>query len=122
MKIIISIFLVFLTSLGFAQYSVSGKIIDKSGNVINGNSVYLKTVEDSILPVGDFFVDSRFKLKNIKQKSFLLCVSNMSYQDFSIRVDMDDDSKNLGNIVLKKLMLEEIQISARKPIKYEHGV
>lgn len=122
MKIILSIFLVFLTSLSFAQYSVSGKIIDKLGNVINGNSVYLKTVQDSILPIGDFFIDSHFKLNNIKQKSFLLCVSNMSYKDFSIRIDMDDDSINLGNIVLNKLMLEEVKISARKPIKYEHGV
>lgn len=108
----ILLFCVHLT--GFAQeLCISGKVVDKQGQPFDGCNILLISQRDSVdrsFTVSES--NGTFKLKELKEGSYLLEISFVGYTTHSMNLTLDK-SVDLGTIVLQEetMLLDEVVIT-----------
>ena len=121
-KLFYFVFTFFISSIAFAQSTVSlkGKVIDPNSKLpIESATVYLTTVKDSAIV--DYTITNKlgnfvFKIKKT-DKPLYLKVSYISYQDYVETISSLNADKDFGTIELKETVnaLDEVVIKSEIP-------
>jgi len=122
------LFLAFLV-IGFvsitaskAQSTVTGKVIDDSGQPVAYANVLVLSAADSSLIRGAVTADDgSFEMQNIGSGYYLLKVMMVGFADTHIgpfSLDASDDTKEFGSVVLHEdaVLMNEVQVVAKKPL------
>lgn len=102
-------------SIGFAQeLCISGKVVDKQGQPLNGCNILLISQRDSVdktFTVSES--NGTFKLKKLKVGSYLLEISFIGYVTHSMNLTLDKPV-DLGTIILQEepMSLDEVVVTA----------
>ena len=118
------IILSFLVFFGISDYlaaqSISGKILDTSGKVIQNATISVLNAADSVtIKYGVSDNRGHFEFNNIINGSFILKFSNVGYQTLFINnIKINGSSFTVPDIILQidSKELEEVKITRKKPI------
>lgn len=122
-KAIITLILCLFTFTGFAQYAVSGKVVDEQKMPVPFASVMLKIqMADSTLKRGALTdLNGVFSISGIKSTKAVISISNVGYQMISQEISFDNDKRKelkLPDFMLKadQKMLAGVTITGSKPL------
>ncbi|OJJ14444.1 hypothetical protein BKI52_42440 [marine bacterium AO1-C] len=102
--------------LGQINYSITGKVQTKSGYLPSGNVVALHP-HDSTFIKGAFFQQGIFTLKDITHQKVLLKFSSLEFEPLLLQVKYEGNPViTLNEVIVKELSLDDITITARKPV------
>ncbi|MEL7122796.1 MAG: TonB-dependent receptor, partial [Bacteroidota bacterium] len=112
--------IIYLVLPGNAQSieSISGKVVNSSGDPLSGNAIII-SLEDSTIIVGTSFFEGKFELLNLNAKRILLKLTSLAFQDMYINLEFEGQTKiDLGDIVAvdTSTALEELVVVAKKPL------
>lgn len=94
-KLILSLAVLFMTTVIYGQSSVSGTLVDNADNEpLIGASVLVQGTSTGALSD----VDGNFKIMNLENGSYTLVVSYVGYTDQNINVTIDGADVNVGTI------------------------
>lgn len=103
-----------------SQSTIKGEVSDDEGNIkLSNATIMLIQAQDSILV--DFTraaENGKFQMAKPTAGSFLLVISYPKYADFSMEIEGDQQSVEIGKISLKSIahMIEEVVVTGRIPI------
>lgn len=118
MKISISAFFLFLSSLSFAQ-SINGILQSELGNSVPYAAITLNRIKDSTLIKATISEENGgFLLQGIFPGAYNLNISSIGYKDYNRNLNYNGDNLNLGVILLYETAesLEEVTVVAEKPM------
>ena len=106
-----SLFVVCLAFLGFSQASITGRLIDASGEPLIGATVQLDG-PTSTGTVTD--VDGKFAFGNLQRGAYKLTMSYLGYATMTKEVNVTTGITNLGDITMQEdqYALSEVQVVA----------
>lgn len=109
LKQLLFLFILFISSLTFAQTSLSGIVIDDLGEPVIGANVLIKDSYDGT----STDLDGSFNFKSSETGKQTLMVTYLGFKDLMLEVDLDEKTLNL-NLKLKPsaALLKEIIITA----------
>ncbi|UII78637.1 TonB-dependent receptor domain-containing protein [Flagellimonas sp. CMM7] len=118
MKISISAFFLFLSSLSFAQ-SINGILQSELGNSVPYAAITLNRIKDSTLIKATISEENGgFLLQGIFPGAYNLNISSIGYKDYNRNLNYNGDNLYLGVILLYETAesLEEVTVVAEKPM------
>jgi iron complex outermembrane receptor protein len=118
MKISISAFFLFLSSLSFAQ-SINGVLQSELGNSVPYAAITLNRSIDSTLVKATISEENGgFVLQGILPGEYNLNISSIGYEDYDRNLNYNGGNLNLGVILLYETTesLEEVTVVAEKPM------
>jgi outer membrane receptor protein involved in Fe transport len=120
MKTIIPFIFLFAINLSFAQYTISGKILDAEQNPVNAGVVSLLTFENgTFVKAAITNEDGTFNIKNIDNGDYKLFITSLGFKDYnSTKFSISTSNKSLEIITLEtdSQELGEVTITAEKPL------
>jgi len=109
MKVVFTIFLATLTTLGLAQTKVSGKVIDEKGEAVIGANIVIKDSYDGI----STGVDGSFTFTTTETGNHILVVSSIGYKTAEQEIDLQGKDVEIAiNLKEEFNELEAVVISA----------
>lgn len=66
--------------------------------------------------LGKSFEGGKFELGEIKHSHFILKISSLGYEEYADTIEMHADHMDLGQIVLSKLVMEEVAVKGNRPL------
>jgi outer membrane receptor protein involved in Fe transport len=120
MKHILTLLLAsFISIQGFAQYRISGKIIDEQNNTLNAVAISLYTSDEANF-VKASVSNSKgfFAINSIEEGSYYLLVSSLGFKEYKTKNFLLTSDKNFKTIQLTIASeeLDEIVIKTEKPM------
>lgn len=94
---------VFISGNFYSQYSLSGKIIDNSGDPVIGASVFLK--ESSSGSSSDF--NGQYSIKNIEKGNYNLTISIVGFKTISETITIQSNTVKDFTLTEDALLLNE---------------
>ena len=121
--------LLFLFTIGKAQtlyFSVTGNVTNEANVPLSLGNVIALSLPDSFLLKGNTFIDGRFNLEGMSEKSFCLQITSLGYKKHMQRVDVQgsDPVVSIGTIQLRAdtvTTLREVSIIERLPLFEQDG-
>ena len=102
--------------LGQISYAITGKVQTKNGYLPSGNVVALHP-QDSTFIKGVFFQEGVFTLKDLTHQKVLLKFSSLEFEPRLLPVKyLGNPVLNLPGIIVKGVSLDDITVTARKPV------
>lgn len=108
-----------LCSTGRAQSDIRGHIRDEKGKDIPDATVVLRSLPDSALAKGAMTGEKgSFLLEKIGKGKYILRVSCVGMEEYSLNVSMDSADLRLDDIILypQSKGLQQVMVTARKPL------
>lgn len=79
-------------------------------------NVVLSDPSNSSMLMGKSFEGGKFELSDINHSHFLLKISSLGYEEHSDTIEMHADHIDLGQIVLSRLVMEEVVVKGNRPL------
>ena len=78
---------------------------------------------DSSLIQGDLFQDGQFQLKDIHSSTVLLQITALGYEThYELVIQLDDEHRiDIGTITLKYLLMQGVEVVAKRPLVEQKG-
>ena len=110
MRSLFSIIFLFITSLSFGQYTVSGEISTTKGEALIGASVFLvgtpyATITDE---------KGKFILENVEEGEYFFKATYVGFKDHAEDVNVDQDITVNAQLAGGKFEIQEIEITANR--------
>lgn len=119
-KLLFIIIYIFCFSTSFAQYHISGTVVDESNEYLGGTIVKLINSKDSIINTTAANTDGFFQIKNINRGKYSLQFSLVGRITQNIEIEIIESNVDSINMILpfSSDELSEIVVSSRKPQYY----
>ncbi|XOV92533.1 MAG: outer membrane beta-barrel protein [Bacteroidota bacterium] len=108
----------------FAQYSISGRIVDEHDTGAPFANVLLLNSSDSILVKGSITdADGNYLLANVNPGNFIIKTSAVGYEESFTKVSLTENSVKIKDLMLRESSteLEAVVVEAEKPL-YEQKI
>ena len=119
MKNLFISFFLLISSITFAQQSISGRILDDKKQAIPFANVLILNTKDSSFVKGNVAdLEGNFTIPQVASKSYLLHITAISFQKYYQKIEVINKDLKFENIVLlaDNQSLKEVQVVARKPL------
>lgn len=116
-KQVLLFFALLSATLGYSQYSITGKITSESNAAVGNATITAKQKNRTNTTVAS--VDGRFEIKGLKNGSYELIVSTIGYETSYERVVINNADQVLNlMLVAKSAQLQEVEVIGRSARKY----
>lgn len=121
MKLLLLSFYFFISILGYSQYNIKGRIIDKNNLPVEFANVIIRNTDSAIVKASITNENGEFSINNVERGTFRLSVNYFSINLYSKSFKIEKDV-NLDTIIIEKnLTLGEVRINAGMTIRKEAG-
>ena len=113
-----SLFLL-ISSITFAQQSISGRILDDKKQPIPFANVLILNTKDSSFVKGNVAdLEGNFMIPEVKSNTYLLNITAIGFQKLHQKIEVLNKDLKLENLILTpdNQTLKEVQVTAKKPL------
>jgi hypothetical protein len=100
-----------------AQSGIHGYVIDENNMPIEYFDAIVRNVNDSSMVQGGAFVDGIFEFQGLRNGQYILQLSCVGFITKYLNCSTTETDKlDIGTIMLKHLLLDEIEVGAKRPV------
>ncbi|WP_298392581.1 TonB-dependent receptor [Flavobacterium sp.] len=108
MKTFFTIFIVLLSTLGFSQTKISGKVVDEKNNPIIGANIYIEGTYDGATSNEQ----GEFQFETTEKGNKNLIITFLSFNDLTTPIDIEKYQYNVFKLKPNANLLDEVVINA----------
>ena len=112
----------FLVSSLYAQYSLSGHIVDENDSLVPFTNVLILNSSDSSIVKGSISDDGNFLVKNVNLEKGILKISAVGFDNYLVEFSKPSNKLiEFGTIKLSTTEMKGVEIIASRPIFISKG-